>query len=673
MSPAWALDPKLFDATIAAVALLAGPEHRLIYTNEAFTRLFGSRSVGLPAREAFPDPDSGRFLSVLADVRATGRARQVTGARETDPGAVEQAARFVYSCSPVTTRDGAGILVVAMDTTPESRALQRYEALVSAVSQMVWVLHADGSMEEVVPGWEQLTGAPWVGRADGSWYAFVHPRDRERLRGAWRAAAGPGGSGVFQGTFRIRAADGSYRHLSTRSVPIVQEGRVTEWIAATADVEDTWGTQLRESLLAQVAAASGGSPEEAFAAVVEVVVPELADACLILLLSHEEWPLPENATVTARRVASATRPGLPAPPALLGQRVTVTETVREVLERGVPRTFLLPEGGPVPPDLVPAVTERWLVASGATSLTLVPLVVEDIVLGYAATATNGDTPVPAAADVELLREVLHHAQRPIRKAVDLQQARRTALALQRAHLTRPPEVPGADLAARYEPASSSHEIGGDWYDAIVHPDGTLVLDIGDVAGHDLAAATAMGQLRSMLRALAWHKGPDRTPATVLSMLDDVAEGLAGAPFTTAVHTHLRPRPDGTWHMTWSNAGHPPPLLVPAHGSPRFLTGSGEDPPLCVGPRIARTSHHHTLAPGDTLLHYTDGLIESRTSSLADGQRRLAEAAAHHRDEPLAALLRLLDELSDHRDDTAMIAFRAGPAADPAGPVRPHSP
>ncbi|MFE0652063.1 PP2C family protein-serine/threonine phosphatase [Streptomyces sp. NPDC059534] len=422
------------------------------------------------------------------------------------------------------------------------------------------------------------------------------------------------------------------------------------------------GAHLRESLLAQVAEVSGGSPDEAFVAVVKVVVPELADACLILLLSHEEWPLPENATVTARRVASATRPGLPAPPALRGQRVTVTDTVREVLESRVPRTFLLPEGGPVPSGLVPAVTERWLVAAEATSLTLVPLVVDDIVLGYAATSTNGDTPVPAAPDTELLREVLHHAQRPIRKAVDLQQARRTALALQRAHLTRPPDVPGASLAACYQPASSSHEIGGDWYDALVHPDGTLVLDIGDVAGHDLAAATAMGQLRSMLRALAWHQGPERTPATVLSLLDDVAVGLSIAPFTTAVHTHLRRRPDGTWHMTWSNAGHPPPLLVPAQGTPRFLTGSGEDPPLCVGPRIARSSHHHTLEPGDTLLHYTDGLIESPTASLDQGQQRLAEAAAQYRDRPLPDLLRLLDDLSDHRDDTAMLAFRAGPAA-----------
>ncbi|MFE0652064.1 PAS domain-containing protein [Streptomyces sp. NPDC059534] len=241
MSPARALDPKLFDATIAAVALLAGPEHRLIYTNEAFTRLFGSRTLGLPAPEAFPDPDAGRFLSVLADVRATGRARQVTGAREIDLGAADQAARFVYSCSPVTTREGTGILVVAMDTTPESRALQRYEALVSAISQMVWVMNDDGSMEEVVPGWQHLTGAPWLGRADKGWYAFIHPRDREKLGGAWRAATGPEGPRVFQSTFRVRAADGSYRHMSTRCVPVLDEGRVTEWIAATADVEDTWG------------------------------------------------------------------------------------------------------------------------------------------------------------------------------------------------------------------------------------------------------------------------------------------------------------------------------------------------------------------------------------------------------------------------------------------------
>ncbi|MFD4371893.1 SpoIIE family protein phosphatase [Streptomyces sp. NPDC058486] len=655
------IDPRMFDGTVAAVAVLAGPEGRLLYTNSAFTRLFGPRRIGLPARAAFPDPDGHRFLAVLDSVRDTGRARQVVGERRTDPGAPGQARHFVYSCSAVTTEQGPGILVLAMDTTAETLTLQRYEALVSALSQMVWVMGADGSMEEIVPGWEQLTGAPWHPRADAGWYARIHPRDREKLSGAWRRAAGGDGGGdgrpgVFEATFRVRAEDGSYRHLTTRSVPVLRDGSISEWVAATADVEDAWGTQLRERLLGQVAAVSGASLPEAFAEVVKVVVPELTDACLILLLSHDEWPLPDHAGVTARRIASATRPGLPAPPALRGQRVAVTAAVREVLDRREPVTFRLEPGTRVPPGLIPTVSERWLHASGATSLTLIPLIVEDLVLGYAATSSNGDTPLPGPAETELLREVLHHAQRPIRKVLDLQRARRTALGLQRAHLTEPPSVRGGTLAARYQPASSSGEIGGDWYDAFTLPDGTLVLDIGDVAGHDLTAATAMGQMRSMLRALAYAGGPDATPDAVLDRLDQVSAGLGTAPLATALHAALRRRADGAWRLTWSNAGHPPPLVVPAHGDARFLPGAA-DPPLCVASDLLRTTHTHVLLPGDTLLLYTDGLIETPSAAIDEGQRRLAAEATLCRRRSLPDLLRLLQGLSDHRDDTAMLAFR----------------
>ncbi|WP_327350940.1 SpoIIE family protein phosphatase [Streptomyces sp. NBC_01304] len=661
------LDPRLFDDTVAAVALLAGPEHRLLYTNAAFARMLGARPLGLPARKAFPEADAEEFLTVLDDVRATGRARQLTDSREPDPGATEQARYFVYSCSPVTTAQGPGVLVVTMDTTAETCTLQRYEALVSAVTQMVWVMHRDGTMDELVPGWEELTGVPWHPIADESWLAHVHPRDGARVTQVWKDATTQVTSDIVEYTFRVRTADGSYRHLYTRAVPVVRDGQVEEWVAANLDVEDTWRAWLRERLITQVAAVTGPGLNDAFAEVVKVVVPELTDACLILLLSHDTWPLPEHARVTARRVASATRPGLPAPPALRNQSVLVAPALREILDKRIPRTFRFPAGGPVPPHLLPAVTERWLAATGATSLTLVPLAVDDVVLGYAATSTNGDTPMPGPADIELLRDVLHHAQQPIRKVLDLQHARRTALGLQRAHLTRPPDVPGAELAASYQPASSADEIGGDWYDAFLLPDQTLVLDVGDVAGHDLTAATAMGQMRSMLRALAYRGGPKAAPAMVLSRLDEVADGLGITPFTTAVHAHLTRQPAGTWLLAWSNAGHPPPLLIPHDGDPRYLTGTGEDPPLCVAPRLLRSTHTWTLQPGDTLLLYTDGLIETPGASLSDGQRELARTAAHHRHEPLPELLCLLQDLSDDRDDAAMIAFRTGVPGGTADP------
>ncbi len=198
MSPASSLDPKLFDETVAAVALFAGPEHRLVYQNAACCGMLGARPLGLPAREAFSEPDAAEFMTVLDDVVATGRPRQILESREPDPGAAEQARYFVYSCTPVTLPDGPGAMVVAMDTTAETMALQRYEALVSAVSQMVWVVRADGSAEEVVPGWQELTGSPWNGWMDEDWYAHIHPRDREGLGRAWHAAADQEPPGVME-------------------------------------------------------------------------------------------------------------------------------------------------------------------------------------------------------------------------------------------------------------------------------------------------------------------------------------------------------------------------------------------------------------------------------------------------------------------------------------------
>ncbi|WP_407914062.1 SpoIIE family protein phosphatase [Kitasatospora sp. NE20-6] len=670
-------DLRVFDDAVAAVALLAGPEHRPIYTNAAFTRLFGAHRRGLPAAEAFPDPDGRRFLDFLDTIRASGHERQSEGAYDTQPRGEERARHFVYSCSPVAAgREEPGILLVAMDTTQATDALHRYEALASAVSQTLWLVRPDGTMREIQPGWERLTGTPWRSPADTGWSEMIHPRDLADVAATWQAAAEADPPEVFECTFRTRTTSG-YRHMFSRAVPALHEGRIVEWISATNDVEDTWRARLRERLLTAIAASttadtgptarrsaatgSGTALNRAFQAVADAIVPELADACLILTLTRPEWLLPEPEALvearTARRLATAARPGLSLPPPLDGQEVPVSPALREALDRRAPQTVTFPTGA-VPAHLVPEATARWLTGIDATSLTLVPLIVADAVYGYAVTVTCGDSPAPGRDDTELLREVLHYAQQPIRAILDHQQARRTALDLQRAHLTTPPDVPGAQLAARYQPASTTTEIGGDWYDAFTFPDGTLVLDIGDVAGHDLTAATAMGQLRSMLRALAYTCGPRAAPGGVLGRLDAAAGHLTTAPFTTAIHAHLAPRPDGTWHLSWSNAGHPPPLLLPAHGPVRHLTGTGEDLPLCVDTGTARTTHHHELHPGDTLLLYTDGLIETPAASLTDGQERLARAAAHHRHLPLPGLLDRLQELSDHRDDTALVAFRA---------------
>jgi hypothetical protein len=332
-----------------------------------------------------------------------------------------------------------------------------------------------------------------------------------------------------------------------------------------------------------------------------------------------------------------------------------------VIESRRPRLVTFPSGSP-PPGIVPDVSAAWLRKVRATSLTIVPIVIDAAVVAFAVAAACADGPPPGPADLALLGEILHEVRDPLRQALELQRTRHTALTLQRALLTPTPRVPGAELAAHYQPASRTAEIGGDWYDALLLPDGSVALTIGDIAGHDLEAATSMSQLRSMLRVIAYDfdRGHPGSPADSLARLDRVADGLEIAPLVTAVHVQLTPRPGGGWHAAWSNAGHPPPLLLPVSGQPRFLQGAGPDLPLCVDPGQPRTTGHQDLHTGDTLLLYTDGLIEVPGTDLTEG---MAHLAAHALDAQadgvtLAALCgRLLAAVGSRRDDAAVIGFR----------------
>jgi PAS domain S-box-containing protein len=683
------LEPEVFDDAIVAVALTAGPDHRLMYVNDAFRKLFGPRELGARSCEVFTEPNAAHYLDMLDQVYADGVARQVLTPRTTEgtaPGAPGRR-HFMYSASPVVSRYGRGVLSVAVDTTAQAeaaqraeelseerfRGLQRYEALMSAVTQIVWLMRPDGAITELVGGFEEFTGLPWRPVIDEEWLESVHPHDRSHLVRTWQEASG-GTPSRFVCTFRMRTATGEYRHVQSRAVPIVRDGRAVEWIGATADVEDQWRNRLRERLLARVATVTGAEDvAQAFAAVAAAVVPELTDACVVFALPVTGAP---DEPLTATRVASSARPGLPELPPLGPRSYTVGPVARQVIESRRTELLVFPSGHP-PEGVVPDVSRDWLRAARATSLTLVPVVVDSAVVAYACAAGCADGPPPGAADVALLNEVLHEVREPLRQVLELQRIRHTAYTLQRALLTSPPRVPGADLAAHYQPASKTAEIGGDWYDALLLPDGAVTLSIGDIAGHDLDAATSMSQLRSMLRVIAYDRARPQTPAESLAQLDRVAEGLDIAPLVTAVHAVLRPRPGGGWHAAWSNAGHPPPLLLPAAGPPRYLEGgAGPDLPLCVAPWLPRTTWHYDLRPGDLLLLYTDGLIEVPGTDLAEGMTHLARAAAdaRRRAMPLAELCaHLLAGVEERRDDAAVIGFRPLGAYTAATPARPSAP
>ncbi|MGW4379614.1 SpoIIE family protein phosphatase [Kitasatospora sp. NPDC004531] len=667
------LTPEVFDRAIVAIALTVGREHRLVYVNDAFRDLFGDRPLGVPAREVFTEPGAERFVATLDAVLADGTARQVTAPRTLscpEGGTVHR--HFVYSCSPAGTPQGPGILAAAIDTTAELHSaleaerlsverlqtLRRYEALMAAAAQMVWLVHTDGTADELVPGWQNLTGQPFDEAGGTGWLDVVHPQDREQVAAHWADAARDLPN-AFEHVFRVRGRDGGYRHVRARGVPIVRDHGDAEWIGTTSDIEDQWRNRLRERLLARAGAVTEAErPEDAFAALATTLVPDLTDVCAVYLLRETD----AAGDVVATRIASVARPGLPPLPPINRQDFTLGARVRKALTDRTPLVLRL-TGGTLPGSTVPEISARWLTRARATSLTLLPIVVDGAVVALAATATCEGAPPPGPADIDLQHEVLQRAQAPLRQALALQRARHAAVVLQRAMLTHPPRIDGAEIAARYRPGSRNAEVGGDWYDAFTLLDGSLAMTIGDVAGHDLAAATTMGQLRAMLRSIAYTRQHGRTPADTLRELDTAAEGLDIGGFATAVHARLtRTGTDGDWEVEWSNAGHPPPVLIPATGPPRLLTAEDADLPLCVDARRTRSTHREPMSPGETLLFYTDGLVEVPGEHLGDGIARLCEAAAAARHRPLHDLCEhLADRVADVRDDIALIAFRPVPA------------
>ncbi len=213
-------------------------------------------------------------------------------------------------------------------------------------------------------------------------------------------------------------------------------------------------------------------------------------------------------------------------------------------------------------------------------------------------------------------------------------------------------LPG--IVARYRPAEGDLAVGGDWYDVVHIEPGRHALVIGDCVGHGLEAAARMGQLRAATRSLLLQ---DATPATVLEGLDRFAHTLPGAECTT-VFCAVVDEHAGT--LTYSMAGHLPPVLRRADGGTRLLDGA-RGAALALSSR-ARSQVTEALAPGDVVVAYTDGLIERRGEALPHAIERLAAAVgAQPRDAtPAEVADDLLRSLAPHGsdDDVALVVYRS---------------
>ncbi|HEV7187959.1 MAG TPA: SpoIIE family protein phosphatase [Blastococcus sp.] len=411
--------------------------------------------------------------------------------------------------------------------------------------------------------------------------------------------------------------------------------------------------------------------DEAVDRFAHLVVPLLADWCLVSVVdpdgtrrdvgrAHRDPALTEAMHRYADLRVASNRPTAPVPSLLRDHRsVVIPDFTAEHLEAMVAS----PEARAALEPLQPR------------ALAAFPLIARGEVFG-ALTLVNGPERGPHTPTELRTAEIASR-----RAALALDNARlatasqQVAERLQLSLLSPPVQPDHLELAVRYRPATQGVSIGGDWYDAFLQPDGATVLVIGDVMGHDIEAAAAMGQVKTLVRGIAYDRLEE--PAEVLRRVDHAIVGLAVPAMATALVCRVEQedtdRESGLRRLRWSTAGHPDPLLLLADGTVVDLTAP-VGPPLGIGWLGRRRDGLITLPPDSTLLLFTDGLFERRGLPLDDGRAQVREILGRSADLPLDVLCdRLLAEMLGDgvEDDVAVLAVRAHPVDAPrpleAGP------
>ncbi|MFF6998189.1 SpoIIE family protein phosphatase [Streptomyces sp. NPDC008313] len=398
--------------------------------------------------------------------------------------------------------------------------------------------------------------------------------------------------------------------------------------------------------------------EEALRRLVSLVVPRLADWVVIDLITErdEVW---RHVVVEADGGALVSHEELqgPMPPVPAESPMPLSRALR-----GVASTVAGPQTYQGPPDSGIAVEQRRMFeATGIHSAAIAPIRSTRQVLGALTLGRAKQKGDYRAADLPLIEDIARRAGLALDNARLYQRQRKVAETMQNHLLPQMPRVPGLQMTVRYLPAPHASQVGGDWYDAFSLSDGATALAVGDVVGHDLEAAAGMAQVRNMLRAYAWAL--QEPPSRIVERLDEALMHITDVTMATMIFARLEETADGPWKLTWTDAGHPPPLLISHDGLAEYLT-DGHGILLGTGVRTPRTDGTFLLPPGSTLVLYTDGLIEESGHTLDEGLGRLRRHAAALAHRPLASftdqLLRRVRPAAND-DDVAILALRT-PAA-----------
>lgn len=308
------------------------------------------------------------------------------------------------------------------------------------------------------------------------------------------------------------------------------------------------------------------------------------------------------------------------------------------------------------------VEDPLLGSTGIRSYIVVPMTVGGTVIG----TLNFGHYEPGFYTEEhgrLIQPIADHLAIAVSHSLLFEQVQRRAgelsEAMQRALLPAAlPKIPFASIGALYRAADPEAKVGGDWYDAIPLPDDRLLLSIGDVTGHGIAAAATMGELRNFVRAYALL---GHSPAQILAATNRLLCMLPDRPQASVWIAVFDPF---SGDLTYSSSGHPPPYVM-MDRQVDCLSATG--PPLGLSDATVYREGRVTLSPGARLVAYTDGLTEA-TRDVVEGERRLVEASQSTRDKPPGRAVdllvdRVLDGARSH-DDIAVLILDLLPRGAP---------
>jgi hypothetical protein len=364
----------------------------------------------------------------------------------------------------------------------------------------------------------------------------------------------------------------------------------------------------------------------------EVAIPRLADAGGVNLLAavfdgDRHPPHAHDREMRFRQAALRWPADLPPLPGSLPYAWSETDPAKLIGQRlaaGLP--VFLPAFGAMTEEQIKEIAsgtgfDRAMTArrAGAHSLIFVPLTTRGVIMGFVVLCRLAGSAPFTAADLALARDFVARAAVAVDNARLYSRERATALALQRGLLPRHiPPVAGLDLACRYVPAQTAAEIGGDWFDVIPLPAGRCALTVGDVTGHDMTAASLMGQLRTATRTLATL---ELAPADLLTRLDQITADLTDAETSATCIYAVHDPATAEWQI--ASAGHPPPAIARPGHRPAFPDLPADLP---LGTGLAGSPYQAVglhLPPASTLVLYTDGLIEDPAADISTGMARLA--------------------------------------------------